>query len=103
KPHSTGTRLQQQGTRGEVDIGRTLTTKATSLGVGKALQQSNAVGNGCAIRDMIDPTSDQCSKAWSPKAQVFLCSARLMKRLNKSIGAAASRFARPTSFDLKEL
>lgn len=57
KPHGTGTRLQQQGTRGEVDIGRTWTTKATSLGVWKAPQRSNAVGNGCAIRDMIDPTS----------------------------------------------
>ncbi|KAK1691645.1 hypothetical protein BDP55DRAFT_627271 [Colletotrichum godetiae] len=138
--YGTGTRLQQQGTRGEVDIGRTWTTKATSLGVGKAPQRSNAVGNGCAIRDMIDPTSTRktqrkkagikmrrgwvtinwkllwlsCSTAysnprdddgwaWSPDAQIPLCSARLIKRLNKPIGAAASRFSRPTSFDPKEL
>ncbi|KXH61084.1 hypothetical protein CSAL01_03441 [Colletotrichum salicis] len=103
RKHGTGTRLQQQGTRGEVNIGRTWTTNATSLGVGKAPQRSNAVGNGCAIRDMIDPTSDQRSRAWSPDAQIPLCSARLMKRLNKPIGAAASRFSRPTSFDPKEL
>lgn len=57
-----GHQIAAAGARGEVDIGRTWTTKATSLGVGKALQQSNAVGNGCAIRDMIDSTSVRSGK-----------------------------------------
>ncbi|KAK1456315.1 hypothetical protein CCUS01_10062 [Colletotrichum cuscutae] len=132
KPHSTGTRLQQQGTR------------ATSLGVGKALQQSNARHDrshldahaSAALRERAskcdgvgtaysNPRDDDgwvallgvvarlraLNRAVKLSGVRFDSCARIAPmrsmfeglRLNKSIGAAASRFARPTSFDLKEL